>query len=45
VLMVLDANMIPSMQVDFSFSSQETIVEGTVRKFKESSTSTVGGRQ
>ena len=45
MLMVLDAKMIPSMQVDFSVSSQEAKAEGTVGKFKESGTFMVGGHQ
>jgi hypothetical protein len=43
--MALDAKMIPSMQVDFSVSSQETKVEGTAGNFKEFGTFMVGGRQ
>jgi hypothetical protein len=37
--------MIPSMQVDFSVSSQEATIEGTAGKFKESGTFLVGGCQ
>jgi hypothetical protein len=36
MLMALDAKMIPSMQVDFSISSQEVKVEGTAGQYKES---------
>ena len=43
--MALDAKMIPSMQVDFSVSSQEVKAEGTTGQYKESSTFMVGGRQ
>jgi hypothetical protein len=43
--MALDAKMIPSMQVDFSVSSQEAKAEGTAGNFKESSTFMVRGRQ
>jgi hypothetical protein len=43
--MALDAKMIPSMQVDFSVSSQEATAEGTEGKYKESGTFMVGGRQ
>jgi hypothetical protein len=43
--MALDAKMIPSMQVDFSVSSQEATTEGTAGKFKESGRFMVGGRQ
>ena len=42
--MALDAKMIPSMQVDFSVSSQEAKAEGTAGNFKES-VFMVGGRQ
>ena len=43
--MALDAKMIPSMQVDFSVSSQEAKAEGTAGQYKESGTFMVGGRQ
>jgi hypothetical protein len=43
--MALNAKMIPSMQVDFSFSSQEEKAEGTAGNFKGSGTFMVGGRQ
>jgi hypothetical protein len=45
VLMALDTKMIPSMQVDFSVSSQEAKVEGTTGNFKESGMFMVGSRQ
>jgi hypothetical protein len=43
--MALDAKMIPSMQVDFSVSSEEAKAEGTADNFKESGAFMVGGRQ
>jgi hypothetical protein len=43
--MILDTKMIPSMQVNFSVSSQEAKAEGTAGNFKESGTFMVGGRQ
>jgi hypothetical protein len=43
--MALDAKMIPSMQVDFSVSSQEATTEGIAGKVKESGTFMVGGHQ
>jgi hypothetical protein len=45
VLMALHAKMIPSVQVNFSVSSQEVKDEGTAGNFKESGTFIVGGRQ
>jgi hypothetical protein len=45
MLMALHTKMIPSMQVDFSVSSQEAKAEGTAGQYKESSTFMVGGRQ
>jgi hypothetical protein len=43
MLMALHTKMIPSMQVDFSVSSQEAKAEGTAGQYKESSTFMVGG--
>jgi hypothetical protein len=43
--MDLDTKMIPSMQVDFSVSSQEAKAEGTADNFKEYGMFMVGGHQ
>jgi hypothetical protein len=43
--MALDDKMTPSIQVDFSVSSQEAKAEGAVGQYKESVMFTVGGRQ
>jgi hypothetical protein len=41
----LEAKMVPSMQVDFSISSQQAKAEGTTCPYKESGMFMVGGRQ
>jgi hypothetical protein len=45
VLVALDVKMIPSMQVDFSVSSQEAKAEETAGQYKEPGTFMMGGHQ